>query len=127
MITPQALEEVRGGVMGKLRRRRAAKRGVVACAVVACLVLLMPVKGTKAPPIAEPVLVSKAVAPVTIQSVTVQSATKVLPQRAAPTRKRVLPAKEIVKVGPAPAYIKILTDDPNVVFLLLNSEDGGTE
>ncbi len=122
MITPQALDEVRGGVMGKLRRRGAAKRGVLACAAVACLAFWMPVKGTKAPPVAEPVLVSQAVAPATIQS-----ATKVQPQSAAPTRKRVLPAKEIVKQGPPPAYIKILTDDPNVVFLLLNSEDGGTE
>ena len=122
MITPQALEEVRGGVMGKLRRRRAAKRGVLACAAVACLALLIPVIGTKAPPIAAPVLVSKAVDPATIQSFT-----KVVRQNAAPTRKRVLPAKEIVKQAPPPAYIKILTDDPNVVFLLLNSEDGGTE
>ena len=122
MITLQSLEEVRCGVMGQLRRRRAAKRGALACVAVACLALLIPVKGTKAPPIAAPVLVSKVVAPATIQSVT-----QVLGQSAAPARKKVLPVKEIVKQGPPPAYIKILTDDPNVVFLLLNSEDGGTE
>ena len=122
MITLQSLEEVRCGVMGQLRRRRAAKRGALACVAVACLAILIPVKETAKPQMAAPVLVSKAVAPATIQSVT-----KVRQQSAQPIRKRVLPAKETVKQGPPPAYIKILTDDPNVVFLLLNSEDGGTE
>ncbi len=122
MITPKALEEVREGVMGKLQRQRAAKRGTVVCVAVACLVLWMPVKETNAPQIATPVLVSKAVVTETTQSVTNSPSQ----QRAAPAKQRVLPVKEIVKQGPPPAYIKILTDDPNVVFLLVNSE-GGTE
>ncbi len=123
MITQQALEEVRGGVMGKLRQRRAAKRGALVCVAVMCLALWTPVKETKAPQIAEPVLVSKVVAPIATQSVSSSPVT----YKAATVKKRVLPVKKIVKQAAPPAYFKILTDDPNVVFLLVNSEDGGTE
>ncbi len=142
MINEQALEEVRGSVMRKLRRRRAGKWSAAASVAVVCLALLMPTKqvsvvypvnvypvkdrsgdlshncpsGTGIPacpglPVNDPVLVTTS--PVRYQTARVN--------------KRPLPKPEPMKEGPPPAYIKILTDDPNVVFLLVNSENGGTE
>lgn len=137
MINEQILEEVRGSVMRKLRLRRAGKWSAAASVAVVCFALLMPTKevsivypvkdrsgdlshncpsGTGIPacpglPVNDPVLVTSS--PVRYQTARVN--------------KRPLPKPEPVKEGPPPAYIKILTDDPNVVFLLVNSEEGGTE
>ncbi len=137
MINEQTLEEVRGSVMRKLRRRRAGKWSAAASVAVVCFALLVPTKqvsvvypvedrsgelshkcpsGTGIPacpglPVNDPVLVTPS--PARYQTARVN--------------KRPLPKPEPMKESPPPAYIKILTDDPNVVFLLVSSEDGGTE
>ena len=140
MINEQVLEEVRGSVMRKLRRRRAGKLGLVASVAVALVALWMPVKQTKteegaAPPVTfvgqtvSPAItiVGQAVSPAIAQRVVISP----VPHKAARVNKRSLPKPEpkpeAAPEGPQLAYIKILTDDPNVVFLLVSSEDGGTE
>ena len=125
MINEQTLEEVRGSVMRKLRRRRAGKLGIVASVAIALVALWMPVKPTKteegaAPPVT---FVGQAVSPAITQSVVISP----VRHKAARVNKRSLPKPEPMPGGPRLAYIKILTDDPNVVFLLVSNEDGGTE
>ena len=129
MINEQTLEEVRGSVMRKLRRRRAGKLGIVASVAIALVALWMPVKPTKteegaAPPVT---FVGQAVSPAITRSVVISP----VRHKAARVNKRPLPKPlpkpEPMPEGPRLAYIKILTDDPNVVFLLVSNEDGGTE
>lgn len=123
MINEQVLEEVRGSVMRKLRRRRVGKWSAAASVAVVCFALLVPTKQAKTEESTAPVLVGQAVSPAISQSIV----TSPVSHQVARVSKRTLPKPEPTPEGPPPAYIKILTDDPNVVFLLVNSENGGTE
>ncbi len=145
MIPQQAMDEVRHGVLQRLRRRKTAKRAVAATALaLACIAWHYP-RPTEKPP--QP-LVSSIVQkdqewgrPLGLR----------LAPRPAPPRTPIVPVKPekasqgasrrpvglphldpqkpepavVPEIAQRPAYIKIFTDNPDVVFLLLTSDEGG--
>ena len=131
MIPQQAMDEVRAGVMGRLRRRRMGKRGAAAVMMIACIALVLPHQTKPVPKIAQgsasPQWQSVDVAPS-------KSPVSVIP-RSASGAKKLEKTSQGASRGPGspphmepsqrPAYIKVFTEDPNVVFLLLTSDEGG--
>ena len=116
MIPQEALDQVRGRVMRRLRVRRAIRQvAVVAALLVAVLVPF----GLRLPP-AETLALARPAGPVA-------PAAFVRPQQIELVVARVVAAR-VVPVAARPAYIKIFTENPDVVILLLNSEtEGGLE
>ena len=110
----EALDEVRGEVIRRLRRRRRAKRGAITALLLGSLVFLLPrekpVKQYTAEATSAPIV--EPVSP----PVKVVRASVVMPRKHTPApRPRAEP----------PGYIKLYTSNPDVVFLLLTSNEGG--
>lgn len=104
MVSSDAMERVRSGVMGRVRRRRMVRRGLVAAAVLIMAFWPRPVE-------MESLVLRMPVPP----------AAPAWAEVAGPTA----PMK-LARAGSAPAErITIYTDDPNVVIVLVG--DGGGE
>ena len=114
MIPQEALDQVRGRVMRRLRVRKAIRQA----AVVAVLLVVGSVPfGLRLPP-AETLALARPAAPVA-------PVVFVRPQQIAVPRVVVA---RVAPVAARPAYIKIFTENPDVVILLVNSEtEGGVE
>lgn len=113
-VPEEALDRVRFGVRGRIRRRRKAIRGGLAIAVLALLPLGALLR--------EPAVETLALAPPAPPSAPVWT-----PPRSFPVRQAVRPAQRpLLAAAARPAErITILTDDPDVVIVLV--ADGGEE
>ena len=130
MIPQNAIDEVRAGVMKRLHRRRTAKRSVIAALALACLALLLPrnqeeVQQAQTQPtpnvrMPKPVQLPK-VAPQQNGQKPGQSPSQRLALRPVHALAHSSPPAEAAQ---RPAYIKVYTDNPDVVFLLLTSDEG---
>ena len=146
MIPQQAIDEVRAGVMGRLRRRRTAKRSAVAIVALAmaAVALFFPRLTEK------PLDLRASTTNQEIQEWGRPPGLRLAP-RPAPPRTPSVPAKPekasqgasrrpgalphltpqkpepdvVPAIAQRPAYIKVFTDNPDVVFLLLTSDEGG--
>jgi hypothetical protein len=103
MVDGAAVERVRSGVMGRIRRRRYIRRGAVVAALLALAFLWMPEDiETLSLTLPKPPAAPEWVAPIPAASVV------------------------LVKAAARPAErITIFTDDPNVVIVLVG--EGGEE
>ena len=146
MIPQQAMDEVRLGVLKRLRRRRTAKQraAVLAALAIAGIALFFP------RPIEKPLDLRASTINQEIQEWGRPPGLRLAPRPALPRSSKVLvkpekasqgasrrpgalphltPQKPEPDVVPAiaqrPAYIKVFTDNPDVVFLLLTSDEGG--
>ena len=128
MIPQQAIDEVRAGVMGQLRRRRAIKRTAVATAVMllTSIALFQTKQAPKFEPIAKVEHKTEA-APKQVASTRQWGGPPGLrlAPRPAPPRAPRMPPKTETAEARRPQYIKVYTENPDVVFLLLTSDEGG--
>ena len=145
MIPQQAIDEVRASVMDRLRRRRTAKRSAAAIVALAIagIALFFP------RPTEKPMELRASTINQEIQEWGRPPGLRLAPRQAPPRTPKVLvkmekasqgasrrpvglphlapqkPEPDVVsEIAQRPAYIKVFTDNPDVVFLLLTSDEG---
>lgn len=139
MIPQQAVDEVRHGVLQRLRRRKTVRRSATAIVALACLAVLIP-RPSKSVPKNEPFAqdtasprwesgdaksVNPPIAPSPQASFVARRQLPSRDRKGAVVRASTQSPKPKPEASQRPAYIQIFTDNPDVVFLLLTSDEGG--